>query len=135
MVLLLDGEDRFGQIEAHLGRIYVEGSYELDVAHVVPTERHVHQTGNSVPRVGVAVVLDPLYEGAGTVADSRDGYLDLAGRNAHGSLLSVTVSTKVGLACTAAAFTTSERVTKAWVGVRGSPRAQVGGAGTPALRR
>ena len=41
--------------------------------------------------VGVAVVLDPLHEGTGTVADSRDGDLDLAGRLLHGSLLSVVV--------------------------------------------
>ena len=42
--------------------------------------------------IGVAVVLDPLHERAGAVADSRDGDLDLAGRLGHGSLLSLAYS-------------------------------------------
>ena len=77
IVLLLAGEDRLGEVEADLLGVDVEGRDELDVADVVAAERDVHEARHRLARVGVAVVLDPLEERAGAVADSGDGDLDL----------------------------------------------------------
>ena len=52
----------------------VERSDELDVAHVVVAELHVHQAGHARVWICVLVVLDALHERCGAVADARDGY-------------------------------------------------------------
>ena len=65
------------EVEPHLGRVHVERSHELARRHVVPAEDHVHEAGDSVGRIGVAVVLDALDQGAGAVAHAGDGDPDL----------------------------------------------------------
>ena len=77
--VVLAGEDGLAEVEADLGGVDVEGGDELDVADVVATEADVHEAGDGVGRVGVAVVLDALDEGAGTVADACDGDTNLLG--------------------------------------------------------
>jgi len=46
------------------------------VADVVATELHVHEAGDDVVDLGVAVVGDPLDQGAGAIADAGDGQSD-----------------------------------------------------------
>ena len=62
MVLFWPGEDRLAEVEADLGGVDVERGDELDVADVVAAELDVHEAGDVVARVGVAVVLDALDE-------------------------------------------------------------------------
>ena len=50
----------------------VERTRELDVGHVVRTEVHVHQTGNTLVRACLRVVLDALHERRRAVADPDD---------------------------------------------------------------
>ena len=100
--VVVGGEDRLGQVKAHLCRVDVEGGHELGVADVIAPERDVHEARDPVVRIGVAVVLDALHERAGAVADSRDGDLDLAGRLSHGSLLSLAATLSTGHAPAAA---------------------------------
>ena len=76
MVLFWPREDGLADVEADLGRVDVEGGDDLDVAHVVAAELHVHEAGDGLGRVGVAVVLQALHQRAGAVADSRDGQPD-----------------------------------------------------------
>jgi hypothetical protein len=61
---------------ADLLGVDVERGDELDVADVVAAELDVHEPGDGVGRVGVAVVLDALDERRGAVADADDGYAD-----------------------------------------------------------
>ena len=75
--VVLAGEDRLGEVLAHLVGVDVEGGGELDVAHVVAAEIDVHEAGHLLGRVGVLVVLDALHEGAGAVAHADDGDADL----------------------------------------------------------
>ena len=74
--VVLPGEDGLAQVGADLGRVDVEGGHELEVADVVATEHHVHQAGDRLGRIGVAVVLDALDERAGAVAHAGDGDSD-----------------------------------------------------------
>ena len=60
-------------VEPDLGRVDVERGDEVDVAHVIATEHDVHEAGDLLRRVGVAVVLDTLDEAAGAVPHSGDG--------------------------------------------------------------
>jgi hypothetical protein len=55
--------DRLGEVEADLLGVDVERGDELDVAHVVLTERDVHEAGNGPVLIRVAVVLDSLDQG------------------------------------------------------------------------
>src|SRR5262249_30693482 len=75
--VVLAGEDRLGEVLADLLGVDVEGGGELDVAHVVAAEVHVHQARNLLSRVGVLVVLDALHERARAVADTDDRNADL----------------------------------------------------------
>jgi hypothetical protein len=72
--VVLAGPDRLGEVLADLVRVDVEGGRELDVAHVVSAEVHVHQAGHGARRIGVLVVLDSLHEGGGAVANADDGH-------------------------------------------------------------
>ena len=74
--VVLRGEDRLAEVEADLRRVDVERGDELDVAHVVAAEHHVHQTGYVVGGIGVAVVLDALHQAARAVPDAGDGDTD-----------------------------------------------------------
>ena len=67
------GEDRLGDVLAHLLRVDVERGDDLDVADVVSAELHVHQAGDAFGGVRVLVVLESLDEGRGAVAESDDG--------------------------------------------------------------
>src|SRR5207249_7190925 len=67
------GEDGFGDVLAHLLRVDVESSHDLDVTDVVPAELHMHQAGDALRRIRILVVLEPLHEGRGAVAESDDG--------------------------------------------------------------
>ena len=66
--------DRLGQVEADLLGVHVEGGHELHVGDVVVAELDVHQPGHRPGRVGAAVVLHALDQGARAVADSHDCY-------------------------------------------------------------
>ena len=61
-------EDRLAEVETDL-----VGGNELDITDVVAAELDVHQTGDALGRVGVAVVLDALDQAAGAVPDAGDG--------------------------------------------------------------
>ena len=78
----------------------VERGDELDVADVVAAEHDVHEAGHLVGRVGVLVVLEPLDEGAGAVADAGDRQADLA----HGWVPPVAVTTGLGTAGTSCSW-------------------------------
>src|SRR5262249_61725749 len=67
------GADRLADVEPDLRRIDVEGGDELDVAHVIAAEHDVHEAGDGLVRLGVAVVLHALHEAAGAVSDAGDG--------------------------------------------------------------
>ena len=71
--VVLAREDGLADVEADLGRVDVERGDHLHVVHVVAAEHHVHEAGDGLGRVGVAVVLEALHQRAGAVADSRDG--------------------------------------------------------------
>ena len=58
--VVLRGEDGFGQVEADLLGVHVEGGDELHVADVVLAELHVHQAGHRGVLIGVLVVLHTL---------------------------------------------------------------------------
>ena len=64
------------EVRADLLGVHVERGDELDVAHVVVAELHVHEPGHAALRVGVPVVLHALDERRGAVADADDGYAD-----------------------------------------------------------
>ena len=78
-------EDRLAEVEADLLGVDVERGDELDVADVVAAEVDVHQAGDSLVRIGVAVELDALHEAARAVADAgdRDADVFLGGGAAH----------------------------------------------------
>src|SRR5262245_47872317 len=64
--------DGLPEIDPDLRGVDVERGHELDVAHVVAAEDHVHQPGDVVGGIGVAVVLDALDETARAVPDAGD---------------------------------------------------------------
>src|SRR5215211_7615918 len=76
--VVLAGPDGLAGVEADLLGVDVERSHQLDVADVVAAEHHVHEARHLVRRVGVLVVLEPLDEGVGAVADAGDRQADLA---------------------------------------------------------
>jgi hypothetical protein len=67
-----------------------ESGGELDVAHVVAAQTHMHQAGDLLGRVGVLVVLDALHERARAVADTdyRDANLLVTSAIAAGAIRS-----------------------------------------------
>ena len=69
-------EDRLAEVDADLLGVDVEGGDELDVADVVAAELDVHEAGDALVRVGVAVELDALHEAARAVPDPGDGDAD-----------------------------------------------------------
>src|SRR5262249_49335444 len=72
--------DRLAEVEPDLVGVDIERGDELDVAHVVAAELHVHQARHALGRVGVAVELDALHEAARAVPDAGDRDADpLAG--------------------------------------------------------
>ena len=71
--VVLARPDRLGEVLADLLGVDVERGRELDVADVVAAEVDVHEAGDGLVRVGVAVVVDALDEGVGAVADADDG--------------------------------------------------------------
>src|SRR5215203_4696379 len=94
--VVLAGPDRLAGVETDLLGVDVERGHELDVADVVATEHHMHEAGHLVRRVGVLVVLEPLEEGVGAVADAGDRQADLA----HGWVPPLAVRTGWGTAGT-----------------------------------
>ena len=58
--VVLAGSDGLGEVTPDLLAVDVEGGDELDVGDVVVAELNVHQPGDALRRVGVAVVLDSL---------------------------------------------------------------------------
>ena len=66
-------EDGLGDVPAHLLRVDVERDDDLDVTDVVAAELHVHQAGDALRGIRILVVLEPLHEGRGAVAESDDG--------------------------------------------------------------
>src|SRR5262249_52568977 len=64
------------EVETDLLGVDVEGGDELDVTHVVPAELHVHEPGDVLRRVSVAVVVHALHQRAGAVAHAGDGDSD-----------------------------------------------------------
>jgi hypothetical protein len=96
--VVLAGPDGLAGVEADLLGVDVERGHELDVADVVAAKHHVHEAGHLVRRVGVLVILEPLDEGVGAVADAGDRQADLA----HGWVPPVAVTTgwgKAGTSC------------------------------------
>ena len=75
--VVLARPDRLGEVLADLVGVDVERGRELDVADVVAAEVDVHEAGDGLVRVGVAVVVDALDERVGAVADADDGDPDL----------------------------------------------------------
>jgi hypothetical protein len=75
--VVLTRPDRLREILPNLRRVDVEGGREDDVAHVVSTEVDVHQAWDEFRRIGIPVVLGPLHEGRGAVADSDQGHSNL----------------------------------------------------------
>src|SRR3990172_2746726 len=71
------GKDRLTQIQPDFRFDDVEGRAELDIANVVSAEIDVHQTGDLVAGFRLPIVLDPLDERGGTIADPDDGHPDL----------------------------------------------------------
>lgn len=61
MVLFSDAKIA-SEVETDLLGVDVEGGDELDVAHVVRAEPHMHQAGDCRILVGVLVVLHTLHE-------------------------------------------------------------------------
>ena len=84
--VVLAGPDRLAEVLADLRRVDVEGGGELDVAHVVAAEVDVHQAGDALGGVGVAVVVDALHERRGAVADADDRDAHLLGLVARGAV-------------------------------------------------
>jgi hypothetical protein len=85
--VVLARPDRLGQVLADLVRVDVEGGRELDVAHVVAAQVHVHEARHALGRVRILVVLHALHERRGAVADAHDRYpylLGLVARSAVG---------------------------------------------------
>ena len=72
--------DRLGQVLADLVLVDVERGHELDVADVVAAQADVHQPRDELVVLGVLVVVAPLDEAAGAVADADDRDPDLAVR-------------------------------------------------------
>ena len=75
-------EDGLGDVLPHLAHVDVEGRHDFDVARPVATDLPVHEP-DSLLRLLVPVVLEPLDQRAGAVPDSHDSDLD----RLHGSLL------------------------------------------------
>jgi hypothetical protein len=75
--VVLARPDRLGEVLADLVGVDVERGRELDVADVIAAEVDVHQAGDGVRRVCVAVVVDALHERVRAVADADDGDADL----------------------------------------------------------
>ncbi len=61
------------QVLAHLGLVDIDGTGELDVGDVIPAEVHVHEAGNELIRLGVAVEMHALDEGRRAVPHSDYG--------------------------------------------------------------
>jgi hypothetical protein len=76
--VVLAGPDRLADVETDLLGVDVERGHQLDVADVVAAERHVHEARHLVRRLSVLVVLQPLDEGVGAVADAGDRQADIA---------------------------------------------------------
>jgi hypothetical protein len=66
------------EVLADLRRGHVERGGELDVADVVAAQVDVHEAGDELIGVGVAVVLDALEQRIRAVADADDRDADLA---------------------------------------------------------
>ena len=77
--VVLTRPDRLAEVLADLVGVDVERGRELDVAHVVAAEVDVHETGDRLVGIGVAVVLHALHERARAVADPHDGHAHLFG--------------------------------------------------------
>ena len=84
--------DRVREVLADLRRRDVERRGELDVADVVAAEVDVHQAGDELIGVGVAVVLDALQERVRAVADADDRDADLVVAGSHLGHSSVGIS-------------------------------------------
>ncbi len=83
--------DRLAEVLADLRGVDVERGAELDVTDVVAAEIDVHQAGNVLRGVGVAVVLDALDKGRSAVADADDRDADLVALVTGGAVGAVAV--------------------------------------------
>src|SRR5581483_6145298 len=120
--VVLAPEDGLAEVLADLGVVHVEGADELHVADVVAAELHVHQAGDAVAGVGVAVVLDALHEAAGAVADAGDGDADPLG---HVVLPWTMLSPALMAPCSAAMSESTHSRSRSAVRVSCSIRARV----------
>ena len=75
--VVVAGEHRLREVDAHLRRVDVEGGDEFEVADVVATQHDVHEAGDDFFGIRGPVVLHTLDERAGTVPHPCNGYLDL----------------------------------------------------------
>src|SRR5690242_16020647 len=72
------GPDRVGHVVSDLAGIDVKCRGDLDVTDVIAAEVHIHQARDRLIGVGVAIVREPLDEGAGAIADADDADADTA---------------------------------------------------------
>ena len=70
------GVDGVGEVFADLVPVDVERGNEVDVPQVIPPEVDVHDPRDAIGGLGIAVVVDALYERARAVADAHDGDAD-----------------------------------------------------------
>jgi len=63
-------------IDTDFAPVGIESDNDFDIAGLVSADLPMHQAGG-VLWVLSAVVVNPLYQGAGAIADSDNGYFDL----------------------------------------------------------
>ncbi len=65
-------EDSLGQIFIDLIGIDIEGGAELNIAHMITAEVHVHEPWNEFFLVGIPVIFDPLNQRRSAIADADE---------------------------------------------------------------
>ena len=63
-------------IDTDFAPVGIESHHDFDIAGLVSAYLPMHQAGG-VLWVLSSVVVNPLYQGTGTIADSDNGYFDL----------------------------------------------------------
>jgi hypothetical protein len=54
------GKDRLAEIFAHFTIYHIERRAKFDVADMIPAQIHVHEPGDTVSLIGIAVKMDTL---------------------------------------------------------------------------
>src|SRR5258708_7404156 len=62
--------DRFTNIFAHLILVDIKGRAELDIANMISPQVHMHQTWDEIIRLRFTIVMHPLYQRTGAVANA-----------------------------------------------------------------